>query len=208
MMNIAICVLLYAAQHNKLLKYSAFSNRQYGLFNSAKLLQLAIISYHIPIPTLKSFDDFEKTRSISFEFRLVCERERFLLLRPVIYGCNNGQIGVLNNIIKMSYHFEIIILIIWAIVSAETNYRHMFIDSSELCENTFAPKPIRTGGGAIILQLSKPKVQFQPSQKISKSCEIRFKVTSIFYLFIIIFAFISVGILSSIWVKCFLWDEN
>ena len=131
-------------------------------------------------------------------------RERFLLLRPVIYDCNNGQIGVLNNIIKMSFQFEIIILIIWAIVSAETNYRHMFIDSSELCENTFAPKPIRTGGGAIILQLSKPKVQFQPSQKISKSCEIRFKVTRIFYLFIIIFAFtISVGILSSIWVKCF-----
>ena len=80
----------------------------------------------------------------------------------------------------MSSQFEIIILFIWAIVSAETNYRQMFIDSSELCENTFAPKPIRTGGGAIILQLSNPKVQFQPSQQNSKTCTIRFKVRNIF----------------------------
>ena len=46
----------------------------------------------------------------------------------------------------MSSQFEIIILFIWAIVSAETNYRQMFVDSSELCENTFAPKPIRHHG--------------------------------------------------------------
>ena len=57
----------------------------------------------------------------------------------------------------MSSQFEIIIVFIWAIVSAETNYRQMFVDSSELCENTFAPKPIRHRGPENLKKSSHPK---------------------------------------------------
>ena len=60
------------------------------------------------------------------------------------------------------------------------SYRHLPIDSADLCAERFPNrhKRISIGTGAIILTLSKPRIAFHPKQDRAKLCEIHVEAPS------------------------------
>jgi len=59
------------------------------------------------------------------------------------------------------------------------NYRQLQFDSGDLCKGSKGfldrHKPVSIGNGAIILELSKPRIAFHPWQDKSKECEVHVK---------------------------------
>ena len=55
------------------------------------------------------------------------------------------------------------------------HYRRMAVDNTDLCDEAFFHKPISIGTGALILELSKPRIAFHSSRHASKLCEIHVK---------------------------------
>lgn len=66
------------------------------------------------------------------------------------------------------------LMLAFLIGESRASYRHLHIDSGDMCSERFPNrhKRVSIGTGAIILQLSKPRIAFHSSKESSKLCEI------------------------------------
>ena len=82
----------------------------------------------------------------------------------------------------------LLVLVLAVVGKTAANYRHLLVDNSNLCaEKTildlYKHKRISIGTGALILELSKPRIAFHPHQSKSKWCEIHVEAPEGFGIF-------------------------